>query len=749
MKKTMKSIMLFAAAAMAFSGCAQKEMTEPVLPEGGFSYTFELGEVQTKAVLGQSAVAYEAGDKLGVFAAANAQVEGAVDVAVTPVTVGFTSATALAAGDKLYAYYPYSSANASAAYTAVTMTIPAAQNQSGATYDADAMPMAAVPYTVAAPVAAEGNASVGKLYMNNLAAVAEFNVYSAAAAGEKIQWVSFESETAVAGNFTFDLSSVAEDMPDALTLTGLAGKTVTVAVNSTVSVGASKDAAAKIYMVLAPGQHKGTVKVKTSSAVYTFPVETALAFKRAHVKPLGLNLATATKTDAVKLLWAYGTQSGDTALGRPQGNVPAIDNSGNVYVMTNGYNGVLKIKNDGTKAWAVSADFGGTCQFSPSIEPDGSVVYVGGGKDASPFVRALDAADGSTKWTFEASQFFNNGNTPKPNLQRRVIPAVTDKSIIVGNGGSTGTVVTIDKKTGKRLSYIGNNTGTAGPGGGLNVGVGVTKKGYAFWSASYGAYAASVSEMENPTRTHDKEGGWAPWVVGYRANGISGFDSVCDGIAALTLDGEDHFAYYIYEGSDLYISCVKAEGTALSPGQVSTSKCTYKIAGAKKQDQGGLIIGPQNEIIVALKHVAAVPGGVYAVNPVTGNLAWKYEIGADVGGAPAVDNNGYVHIMSDNGYYHVVKPNYTTGGVEVLYKEDMTTILKQNPAYASTPRVGSWSSVMIGTDGKIYAYIPVYAANNSDRYGVVMCLSYAPCTAPGKTPWPMKAADALHTGCQK
>ena len=37
MKKTMKSIMLFAAAAMAFSGCAQKEMTEPVLPEGGFS----------------------------------------------------------------------------------------------------------------------------------------------------------------------------------------------------------------------------------------------------------------------------------------------------------------------------------------------------------------------------------------------------------------------------------------------------------------------------------------------------------------------------------------------------------------------------------------------------------------------------------------------------------------------------------------------------------------------------------------
>lgn len=454
----------------------------------------------------------------------------------------------------------------------------------------------------------------------------------------------------------------------------------------------------------------------------------------------------------LELLWAYGRFDGDNRLLRPQGSVPAVDNNGNVYVMTNGFDGVLKIANDGTKAWSVDAAFNGICDFSPSIEADGSVVYVGGGKETDPFVRALNATDGSTKWTFDASKFFNGtGAAPAPNLQRRIIPAVTSKAVLIGCGGTTGTVLAIDKATGNRLSYIGSADGTGGPTGGCNVGVAISKKGYAVWSASWGAYSAKVAEMEVPTKNHATFGGYAPWYSAWRVNGVAySVDKVSDGIAALTIDGEDCLAFYIYKSPDLYLACGSAETATANSGASTSLKFACKMAGAKQQDQGGIVVGPDNEVIYSLKHNDVVPGGVYAINPSTGQLAWKYLTGADVGGAAAVDNNGYVHVMSDDGWYHIIKPN-ADGTVKVVLKENMVNILKQDASYSEAPKVGSWSSPMIGNDGKIYAYIPVYGADgtSNSRYGVVMCMQYGPCTGPGNTAWPMKGADARHSGNQK
>lgn len=453
----------------------------------------------------------------------------------------------------------------------------------------------------------------------------------------------------------------------------------------------------------------------------------------------------------LELLWAYGAYSGDNALLRPQGNVPAIDNAGNVYVVTNGYNGVLKINADGTKAWSVDAAFNGTCLFSPSIEADGSVVYVGGGKENAPFVRALNASDGSTKWTFDASKFFNkDGAAPTPNLERRIFPAITDKAILVGSGGNIGTVVSIDKATGNRLSYIANADGTNGPGGGCSVGVGITKKGYATWNASWGAYSAKVSELDAPVKTHAITGNYTMWTTAYKVSGVTYNVNVPDALACLTVDGVDNYAYMIYKGSDLYLVCASAEGEPTSPG-AAAPRITYKFAGAKMQDQGGIVIGPNNEIIVSLKHNSTVPGGVYAINPSTGALAWKYLTGSDVGGAAAVDNSGNIHVMSDDGKYHIIKPN-ADGTVKTLLSKPMLEILKSSDSHKHTAaEVGSWSSPMIGQDGKIYAYIPVYSTlgDGKSRYGVVMCMQYASCTAPGNTAWPMKGADARHSGHQK
>lgn len=450
----------------------------------------------------------------------------------------------------------------------------------------------------------------------------------------------------------------------------------------------------------------------------------------------------------MELVWAYGTKSGDQELMRPQGNVPAVDNNGNVYVVTNGMNKVVKIKNDGSKAWEVAADFSGACQYSPSIEADGSVIYVAGGGNITPCVLALNS-DGTTKWTYAKSDFYSGA----PDVNRRVLPAITDKAIYVGNGGTNGTLQIIDKSNGKRLSYVGSKDGSGGPSGGCNVGVAITKGGYATWSASWGAYSAKTSVMEAPTAKNANNEGYAPWASAWRisASASEAVNNVSDGIAALTIDGTDYFAYYVYKGTDMYVACAKATSNEEWPSHSKALKVDYKFEGAKKQDQGGIVIGPQNEIIASLKHNTTVPGGVYAINPSTGQLAWKYVTNTDVGGAAAVDNNGYVHVMSDDGWYHIIKPNYSDGSVKVIYKENMVNILKQKTTYADAPKVGSWSSPMIGPDGKIYAYIPVYGPDgtNDSRYGVVMCMQYALCTAPGNTAWPMKGADARHSGNQK
>ena len=283
MKKTIKSTMLFAAAAMAFTGCVKADFATPEVTI--YEYVFKVSAPETKAILGEAAVEYEAGDKLGIFAASSSQIEASLDVTTTPVTVKVQVPAALPAGTIVYAYYPFSASNSAATANAVTLSIPSEQNQDGVTYDADAMPMAAVPYEVKAEVAEESEVAADDLYMKNLAAVAQFNVYAAEASAEKILSVKFESTTGIAGEFVCDLTSA--QAPESLS-----GNVVTTSVTSDLVVGTSA-AKAEVYMVLAPGDHAGSVTVLTDKGEYIFNVETPITFQRSVVKPLGLNLANA------------------------------------------------------------------------------------------------------------------------------------------------------------------------------------------------------------------------------------------------------------------------------------------------------------------------------------------------------------------------------------------------------------------------------------------------------------------------
>ena len=115
--KKINNFMLFAAAAIAFGACSSNEEMAPIAPETGYDYSFNLSVAETKAVLGTKAVEYEQGDKIGVFVGAQAQSEGVVDVSESPVVVEFKTDMAIAAGETIYAYYPYSVVNSSASAT--------------------------------------------------------------------------------------------------------------------------------------------------------------------------------------------------------------------------------------------------------------------------------------------------------------------------------------------------------------------------------------------------------------------------------------------------------------------------------------------------------------------------------------------------------------------------------------------------------------------------------------------------------
>ena len=745
MKKTMKSIMLVAAMATAFTGCTQKEIAEPVIPENGYSYIFNVETMATKAVLGDKAVAYEAGDQLGVYVGTTVNVASTVDITTTPVTVSVTAAEALVAGDVLYAYYPYSSVNASASATAVTMTIPAAQTQTGTSYDADAMPMAAVPYTVTSAVEAGTATSVGDIYMCNLASVAEFNVYSAEVAGKKIQSVSFESETAIAGNFTTDLTAITDGMTSDRALEGLASTAVTVAVNSSAVVGADKENATKIYMVVAPGQHKGVVKVRTEDALYTFPVETAVNFQRAHVKPLGLNLATASREAAIKIEWVCD------GMGQVRSNSPAVDPNGNVYMTTGKDAKLYKVNADGTLAWSYDMGFTGDNASSPSMEADGSVIYAGGGGSGTGTYYAFNP-DGTVKWQFTKDKFFGNGSTPAPNINQ-VTAAVGDKCIYIGNAGTAGSVLSIDKSIGERVAYVsGKADGTGGPTGGVYSGMGLSKNGYLAWHCNYGTYLARQADMDTPSKVHDTYGSYAPYVHRYSYSWA--WKSSGGNVAFLPLNGEDHVASFGVETTSagvhkVHIICAPTKtGETEYTGYQTTWTYKHVLTDVAKQDQGGLAVGPQNEVIVSLKRLSDNTAGLYAVNT-EGNMAWSYYVNTDVASTCAVDAAGNIHFVTDNpGWYYIIKPDYENKTATLVAKinlYDLTVASGIDVGNANASRM--WSSIAIGADGKMYVGAS-YHKDKADYNGAVVCLSYEGCTGPGDTPWPMKGANAQRTSNQ-
>lgn len=183
-----------------------------------------------------------------------------------------------AAGDLLYAYYPYDAANDGKAFNAVTLAVKNSQVQTEATvFNGSNNPMVAVP--VALPEV--GTALSESLKFRHIASIVQFDIFDAtgAHAGETVKMVQFSTNGLATANnaVTYDLSKVTEDGE----LTPISGnanyRTVTVSLKNEsneatgpVSTVGTAAGSSLVYMMIVPGTYTGSFYVTTDKGVYRY-----------------------------------------------------------------------------------------------------------------------------------------------------------------------------------------------------------------------------------------------------------------------------------------------------------------------------------------------------------------------------------------------------------------------------------------------------------------------------------------------
>ena len=363
-----KKISAVAAAVLTIAACTKEvpESGQTQTPAG--PYTFEIGGA-TKTLLSQDDrghfALWEAGDRIGTMITSG----GSVTPGHAGVNPGKPSSFSLyhvggfEAGDMVRAYYPYNSA--STGLDNVVLSIPVSQVQNADVFDFDSMPMVSEPYEITQAVTDTYN-PVGEIYFNNVAAVAEFRIFSSNGswAGESVSSVRFESTSPLAGEFTMDISAATGRNPESLAISGYTAMAVTTAVNEGLAVPSGQSSAASVFMVLAPGTYGGTVIVTTDKAEYHFPLKSSQTFKRSVIRALGVDLGsctdrrggatpvTVTKTFK-QILTAMGQGS---AANGTKFEILTLDDV--ITIETNGYNNCGKSYSSATQWRVYAADYG-------------------------------------------------------------------------------------------------------------------------------------------------------------------------------------------------------------------------------------------------------------------------------------------------------------------------------------------------------------------------------------------------------
>lgn len=321
------------------ASCNKTELVENPASQDEYSYTFVIGNNDTPALTkatfgtedGKRFLSWEDGDKVGAYALASGgnsyNQECNVAVSGEDFTINVKSTQPLTEGDKVYAYFPYY-ADKKTASTAV-IHIAATQVQKPTGFVANAMPMAAEPYTMQSGEDLSKDANntytgpVGRIVFANLGSLINFKVFSTKGNTEKIESVKLiankdegDNPVYIGGNYTLDLTAVDFSDEETLKLSG-AGTETEIITNLTTSVvpGTTKDNAVDVCMIVAPVTFSGSVVVTTDGHTYTFSMSEK-TFARSRSKSLGLDLDKATVGELVpEEVWEPVTSTSDFIAG--------------------------------------------------------------------------------------------------------------------------------------------------------------------------------------------------------------------------------------------------------------------------------------------------------------------------------------------------------------------------------------------------------------------------------------------------
>ena len=291
MKKIGK-YMIVALAGLSMLACTKEVELNPEEGSEVYSYTIAIDE-GTKMFLDGDHMAWQEYDYIDWFAISGSygyesNGSSVINMNTDPRTFSVSSPISIDAGGYIYACAPSAWGTKDEAH----LSIPTDQNDDdGAIHNA--MPMVSLPISVTDRIKANTNTPVAETMFINLGAVIEYNIFDSSDNDEYLQGVTFEATTPIAGEFTVNLTTVAED--NIPSISGLTEKAVNTIPYQSEIVGNSKANGLKVYQVVAPGTHSGTITVITNDAIYTYSVS-GITFNRSSVKRLNVDLSSANAT---------------------------------------------------------------------------------------------------------------------------------------------------------------------------------------------------------------------------------------------------------------------------------------------------------------------------------------------------------------------------------------------------------------------------------------------------------------------
>lgn len=262
MKKTLKSLMLAAAAATAFAGCSKENLPDNTPQSGAlaaYGFTAEIAASRTTLDDGATRLRWTAGDRLGLYTDA-ADLNVASSDYAEGTAANFTAELA-ARATKVYAYYPYAESQGQYTYRNAPLPIPVTQTQT----EAGVLNGRMVGMYADATLAEGGNTV---LTFTPIAALLAFDLHDTADGGEAVQRIAFTPADGekLNGDYLYDLTTGTTKSDASGT-----SASVTLATPYAVPAAVADGKSGLIYLAVTPKRYAGgTFTVTTDRHAYAF-----------------------------------------------------------------------------------------------------------------------------------------------------------------------------------------------------------------------------------------------------------------------------------------------------------------------------------------------------------------------------------------------------------------------------------------------------------------------------------------------